>query len=110
MPTFSLIFLPGVGAVRRWQQEGLFEQRSLRNHPSVDALSEHRKIWYDEAPLEAYETCRSQAGYLNIKTTDASPKSGVAMVVGLHREGKATSLVWFGLSALSTTLQSTYSQ
>lgn len=110
MPTVSLIFLPGVGPVRRRQQEGLFERRSLRNRPSVDALSEHRKIWYDGALLEAYETCRSRAGYLDIETTDASPDSEEVTALGPHREGIATSLVRFRLSSLSTTLQSTYSQ
>ncbi len=110
MPTFSLIFSPDVGPVRRRQQEGLFERRTLRNRPSVDALGEHRKIWYDRVLLEAYGTCRSRASYLVIETTDALSESEEVTVMGLHREKKATSLVWFGLSSMSTTFPSTYSQ
>ncbi len=110
MPIFSLIFPPGVGPVRRRQQEGLFERRTLRNRPSVAALSEYRTIWYDGALLAVHESCRSRARYLVIETTDALAESGEVTVVGLHREGKATSLGWFGLSSISTTLQSTYSR
>jgi hypothetical protein len=119
MLTSSFILLQGVGLVteRRWWQEGLFDWRSFLDRPSITGLSKHRKIWYDDALREAqlltekghfhmfgsrlprrehwrlYETCRSRAGYLDIETTGASPESGEVTVVGLHREGKTTSLV-----------------
>jgi hypothetical protein len=119
MLTSSFILLQGVGLVteRRWWQEGLFDWRSFLDRPSITGLSNHRKIWYDAALREAqsltekghfhmfgsrlprrehwrlYDTCRSRAGYLDIETTGASPESGEVTVVGLHREGKTTSLV-----------------
>lgn len=119
MLTSSFIFLPGVGPVteRRWWQEGLFDWRRFLERPLVTGLSEHRKIWYDAELREAqtltekghvhmfgsrlprrehwrlYETCRSRAGYLDIETTGTSAESGEVTVVGLHCEGKTTSLV-----------------
>jgi uncharacterized protein YprB with RNaseH-like and TPR domain len=119
MLTSSFIFLPGVGPVteRRWWEEGLLDWRSFLDRRSVAGLSEHRKIWYDAELRDAqsltekghfhmfgsrlprrehwrlYEPCRSRAGYLDIETTGASPESGEVTVVGLHREGRTTSLV-----------------
>ncbi|MBX3330578.1 MAG: ribonuclease H-like domain-containing protein [Nitrospira sp.] len=119
MLTSSFIFLPGVGPVteRRWWHEGLFDWRSFLDRSSIAGLSEHRKLWYDGEIREAqsltekgslhmfgsrlprrehwrlYEICRSRAGYLDIETTGASPESGEVTVVGLHREGKTTTLV-----------------
>lgn len=110
MLAFSLIYLADVGPMRRCQQAGLFERRSLGNRPSAGVLSERCKIWYDGALLETYETRRSRAGHLDIETTSASPGSGVVTVGGLDHDEEATSPVRFGLSSLSTTLQSAYSQ
>jgi uncharacterized protein len=119
MLTSSFILLPGIGPVteRRWWQEGLLDWRSFLDRSSVAGLSEHRKNWYNEKLREAqslaekghihmfgsrlprrehwrlYETCRSRAGYLDIETTGTSPGSGEVTVIGLHREGKTTSLV-----------------
>lgn len=110
MLPFNIISPPDIRPVRRRQQEGLLERGRLGTRPSAGVLSEHCKIWYDRALWEAHETHRSRASYHDIETTDASPETGEVMVVGLHREGKARSLVLFGLSSLATTLHPSYSR
>ena len=119
MLTSSFIFLPGIGPVteRQWWHDGILDWQRFLDRPSVAGLSEHRKNWYDEELREAqsltekghlhmfasrlprrehwrlYEACRSRTGYLDIETTGASPDTGEVTVVGLHREGKTTSLI-----------------
>jgi uncharacterized protein len=119
MLTSSFIFLPGVGPLteRRWWQAGLFDWRSFLDRPSIAGLFRQCKVWYDEEIREAqsltgkgqvhtlgsrlprrehwrlYEICRSRTVYIDIETTGSSPASGEVTVVGLHREGRTTSLV-----------------
>ncbi|MBI3356742.1 MAG: ribonuclease H-like domain-containing protein [Nitrospirae bacterium] len=119
MLTSTFVFLQGIGPAteRRWWQEGLLDWRSFLTQPCVAGLSPDRKSWYDrelalaQSEFDAghlhvfasrlqsrdhwrfYDTCRSSTVYLDIETTGASPHDGEVTVVGLHRNGRTTSLV-----------------
>lgn len=119
MLTSTFVLLQGVGAVteRRLWQEGLLDWQRFLKQPRVTGLSVDRKSWYDreltlaQTQFDAgdlhffasrlpgrehwrfYETCRSRIIYLDIETTGASPQDGDVTVVGLHRNGRTTSLI-----------------
>ncbi|MGQ0666312.1 MAG: ribonuclease H-like domain-containing protein [Nitrospiraceae bacterium] len=119
MLTSTFVFLHGIGPAteRRFWQGGLLDWPSFLAQPRVDGLSPDRKAWYDgdlalaQSQLDAgrmhwfasrlqsrehwrfYDACRSRTVYLDIETTGASPHEGDVTVVGLHRNGRTSSLV-----------------
>jgi uncharacterized protein YprB with RNaseH-like and TPR domain len=119
MLTSTFVLLQGVGPAteRRLWQEGLLDWPRFLRQSRVPGLSPDRKSWYDreltiaQAHFDAgrldffasrlqsrdhwrfYDTCRSRIIYLDIETTGATADHGHVTVVGLHRNGRTTSLV-----------------
>jgi len=119
MLTSTFVLLQGVGAAteRRLWQAGLLNWQRFVGQARVPGLSSDRKAWYDRELLVAqtefdagrleffaarlpsrdhwrfYDTCRSKIIYLDIETTGATADHGHVTVVGLHRDGRTTSLV-----------------
>ena len=121
MLTSTFVFLQGIGPVteRRLWNQGLLSWQSFIREPIVDGLSSDRKALYDHELAQAqsefdagdvralaarlpqrehwrfYESCQSGILYLDIETTGLSchEPSGSITVVGLHQNGRTTSLV-----------------
>jgi uncharacterized protein YprB with RNaseH-like and TPR domain len=121
MLTSTFVFLQGIGPVteRRWWGHGLLDWESFVRQPHIAGLSSGRKAFYDReiacvrsqfetgdlTGLAArlpkrehwrfYDSCRSGMLYLDIETTGLSchEPTGTVTVVGIHRNGRTTSLV-----------------
>jgi len=119
MLTSTFVLLQGIGPAteRRLWQEGLLDWQRFVKQPRIAGLSAERKSWYDQelciaqtqfdegqlhffaARLQTrdhwrfFETCRSRVIYLDIETTGAAADYGQVTVVGLHRNGRTTTLI-----------------
>jgi uncharacterized protein len=119
MLTSTFVLLQGIGPAteRRLWQEGVLNWQSFVQQPRIRGLSPERKSWYDnelglaqtqfdEGRLQFFasrlqtrdhwrffETCRSRIIYLDIETTGAAAEYGHVTVVGLHRDGRTTTLI-----------------
>lgn len=135
MLTSTFVLLQGIGAAteRRLWQEGLLHWHEFINAPKIRGLSPERKAWYDRelavaqthlnagdlgffsARLQGrdhwrfYDICRSKIIYLDIETTGATADHGHVTVVGLHRDGRTTSLV-YGENLTTDRLQEEFDQ
>jgi uncharacterized protein YprB with RNaseH-like and TPR domain len=119
MLTSTFVLLQGIGPAteRRLWEQGLLTWQRFVEQPHVKGLSAGRKSWYDQeltlaqtqfdgghwpffaSRLAAREhwrffgLCRSKVIYLDIETTGAAAGHGHVTVVGLHRNGRTTTLV-----------------
>ncbi len=119
MLTSTFVLLQGIGAAteRKLWQQGVVHWEDFLREPRIRGVSAARKDWYDEElaaactqlaagdwrffasrlPLREhwrfYEVCRSKIIYLDIETTGSVAGHGHVTVVGLHRNGRTTTLV-----------------
>jgi uncharacterized protein len=119
MLTSTFVLLQGIGPAteRKLWEQGLVNWRHFVEQPRIKGVSPERKSWYDQqltvaqtqfdagqwrffaSRLQArdhwrfYHLCRPKIMYLDIETTGASAGYGQVTVVGLHRNGKTTTLI-----------------
>jgi uncharacterized protein YprB with RNaseH-like and TPR domain len=119
MLTSTFVLLQGIGAAteRKLWHQGVLHWEDFLREPRICGLSAARKDWYDQELTAArtrlaagdwpffasrlpgrehwrfYEVCRSKVIYLDIETTGAVAGYGHVTVVGLHRNGRTTTLV-----------------